>query len=150
MRLLGPPLDDAEREQLLANARAMLGMPWRHKGRRASGADCIGFLRLLIGTIRHIPETRMDYGRTPHNGKLRAGMCEYLGEPVTGPMQPCDIVTMRWSGEAHHVGMIVPHWYHGVGLIHADNTAPGEAGGRVIEHGIDAAWRRRILEWWRP
>jgi len=148
-RLLGPEFSDDEREQLLANARAMLGTPWRHKGRRLSGTDCIGFLRLLFCSIRKIPETRMDYGRTPHNGKLQAGLTEYLGEPVSGPMRSCDVVTMRWNGDAHHVGLVVPHWHRGLGLIHADNTAPGGEG-RVVEHGIDPFWQARILQWWRP
>jgi hypothetical protein len=147
-RLLGEPFSDSEREQLLANARAMLDMPWRHKGTRTSGADCVQFLRLAFNSIRPIPATRMDYGRTPHNGKLESGLTEYLGPPAHGPMQPCDIVTMRWTGEAHHVGLIVPHWHYGIGLIHADNTATG--GPRVVEHGIDKFWRQRILQWWRP
>ena len=55
---------------------------------------------------------------------------------------------MRWTGDAHHVGLIVPHPQREFGLIHADNTAAG--GPRVVEHGIDKFWRRRILEWWRP
>ena len=97
-----------------------------------------------------MPQTRLDYGRTPYNDRLREGMVEYLGEPVAGPPLPGDVVMMRTTGPAHHVGLIVPHWHYGIGLIHADNSAPGEAGGRVVEHGVDVHWQARFLEWFRP
>jgi cell wall-associated NlpC family hydrolase len=147
-RHLGPPLTDAEREIVFATARGDVGEPWKHKGRSDRGRDCIGWLRQWFLPVRDIPDTRLDYGRTPHNGKLRAGLIEYLGDPISGPMQPGDVVTMHWTGDAHHVGLIVPHPFRGLGLIHADNTATG--GPRVVEHGIDKHWRRRIIEWWRP
>lgn len=147
-RHLGPLLIDAEREIVFANANAMLGTPYKHKGRKAKGIDCIGFLFLIFQSVREIPPTRLDYGRTPHNGKLRAGLIDYLGEPVTGPMCAGDVVTMRWTDDAHHVGLIVPHPQREFGLIHADNRASG--GPRVVGHGIDKHWQNRIIEWWRP
>ena len=57
------------------------------------------------------------------------------------------MVAMRWGmGDAHHVGYVVPHDFHGRGLIHAAGTATG--GGRVVEHGMDAAWLARLITGW--
>ena len=36
------------REGFLAEARKLLGTPWRHRGRSARGVDCVGLL-LLAG-----------------------------------------------------------------------------------------------------
>ena len=75
-------------------SRGMLGTPYKHKGCRLNGTDCIGFLFLLFSTVRAVPKTSLDYGRTPHNGKLRAGLIDYLGQPAAahataGTSSPC-------------------------------------------------------------
>lgn len=153
-RLLGSPLTEAERAVMLEQARATLGLPWRHKGRSDRGVDCLGEVWLVLARTLQItrgeslPLPRKDYGRRPFNRELREGLIEYIGEPVAGPPVPGVVVTMTWAGEEHHVGLVVPHPFHGIGLIHADNTAAG--GPRVVEHGIDAIWQRRILEVFRP
>lgn len=157
-RLLGPPLTDAERAVVLTEAHKLLGVRWRHKGRTERGVDCIGSVYLTLarallalrGLILPLP--RDDYGRTPFNRQLRAGLIDWLGDPFLiddshAPL-PGDVVTLRWTGEEHHVAMVVPHPFYGIGLIHADNTATG--GPRVVEHGVDALWRSALVEAFRP
>lgn len=150
-RLLGPPLTEAERALVRAEARFLLGTPWRHKGRTARGVDCVGFPRLLLGRVLketrglRLPAIPDNYGRTPHNQRLRREICAWLGDPVH--LDQADLVTMTWNHEAHHVGLLVPHPFYGVGVIHADNTAAG--GPRVVEHGVDHVWRHRFVEGWR-
>jgi cell wall-associated NlpC family hydrolase len=150
VRLLGPPLTDVEREAFVAAMLARVGKPWRHQGRTERGADCIGHVHLALATVRTHPVPRTDYGRTPHNDKLRTGLRDYLGEPVAGELRVGDIVSMRTAGAAHHVGVIVPHPDWGLGLVHGDSNAPGVAGMRVVYHGLDARWRSRIVEVFRP
>lgn len=149
MRLLGPPLTDDERAAFVAGMIARVGLPWRHKGRREDAADCIGHVYLELAKLRPLPPTRLDYGRTPHNRKLRAGLIDYLGDPVAD-LQTGDIVTLRGAGEEHHVGVLVPHPDYPLGLVHAYAKAPGPEGPRVIYHGLDARWRGRIVEGFRP
>lgn len=153
-RLLGPPFNDRGRAIMLAEARKLLGTPWRHQGRTTRGIDCLGFVWFTLArTVLRLhgldlPLPRSDYGRTPHNGKLREGLILWLGEPVGEP-QPCDIVTLKRAGEeAHHVAIVTPHPHHGLGLIHADNGAAG--GPRVVEHGWDEQWDRCFVEAFRP
>lgn len=151
-RLIGEaPFTDGERALLIAEARKLLGMPWRHQGRRERAADCIGFVWLALQKVRPIPDTRIDYGRTPYLAKLREGLIEYLGPPVSGEPRPGDVVTIAWgNGQDQHLALVVDHPEYGIGLLHADNNAAGTKGPRVVEHGIDAHWRRRITGIWRP
>lgn len=150
-RLIGDaPFTQEEREALIQHARTFIGKPWKHQGRRDAGADCIGWVWMFIQGVRQAPTPRIDYGRTPSLGKLRAGLIEYLGLPVQGPPTPGDIVTLVWKSEEQHLALVTPHPAYGVGLLHADNHAPGLQGPRVVEHGIDRYWRRRITGVWRP
>lgn len=151
MRLLGSPLSDAERAAFVAAMLARVDKPWQHQGRTERGADCIGHVHLALATVRPHPVPRTDYGRTPHNGKLRTGLREYLGEPVTDGPRVGDIVSLRTNnGDAHHVGVIVPHPDYPLGLVHGDSNPPGVAGMRVVYHGLDARWSSRIVEVFRP
>jgi hypothetical protein len=156
-RLLGDPLTDAERAVMFIHARELVGTPYKGKGRTEKAVDCLGAVWLVLyrtlletrGIL--LPKPRDDYGRTPFNRQLRAGLVEWLGPPVAlraKDLRPGDIPTMRWTGEEHHVGLIVPHPFHPYGIVHADNGATG--GPRVVEHGCDAVWRQRFIEGFRP
>lgn len=145
MRLLGEPLTAEERITVVATARSFVGLPWRHQGRTVRGMDCIGMADLALASVRPMSRARTDYGRLPSNGKLRASLIETLGEPVTGEPQFCDLVTMKWAGEEHHLALVVDHPAYPYGLIHASNLDQ-----RVIEHGADPQWRRRIVDVFRP
>ncbi len=149
-------LTDDERLVLIDEARKLVGTPWRHQGRTVAGADCIGFgwlvyaATLLICRGITLDKPRSDYGRTPSGGKLRAELVEWLGDPVDREPIPGDIVTIKWAGDERHLGIIVPHPQRDYGMIHGDNTAAGAEGPRVVEHGMDARWRARIVEVWAP
>lgn len=152
-RLIGEaPFTDGERAAALAAGRRMIGGEWRHQARKASAMDCIGFVWLALNAARPSPMPRTDYGRTPYLAKLREGLTEYLGPPVSGEPRPGDVVTLAWgpNGEDRHLALVTDHPEYGIGLLHADNNAPGAKGPRVVEHGIDAHWRKRITGVWRP
>ena len=142
----GDPLSEAERAAVFAEARNLLGVPWRHKGRTERGVDCLGLLWLPLSRVRPVVRPADDYGRLPHNKRLRAELTAWLGEPV--PLDRADVVTMRWGpkGEEHHVGYVVSHPFHPRGLIECASSECG--GGRVVEHGIDAMWQARLIEGW--
>lgn len=150
-RLIGDaPFSDEERALLLVEARKLIGMPWRHQGRTENGSDCVGFLWLPAAKVRDIPKPHVHYGRLPNTKqKLRAGIIEYLGEPVDRDPIPFDVVTLEWTAGEQHVALVTPHPHYGIGLLHCDNHAPGPKGPRVVEHGADAHWVNRIAEVWR-
>lgn len=149
MRLI-PELSPEQRIAFVAAARGFSGAAWAHQGRRAHRMDCLGLAVLSFLAIGVALRDRTDYGLRPHNRKLSAEMREHFGVPVQD-LQLADIVTLRWTGEEHHVAIVTDH-PHGIGLIHCWRNSPGApaGGGRVVEHGIDAAWRGRIVEIFRP
>lgn len=105
--------------------------------------DCIGLLVLSFRAIGVDLVDEVGYGRTPYNQRLRAALTARLGPPVPGPLQPGDVVTMRWNGEEMHVGLLTDH-PEGLGLIHCARDRKG-----VVEHRLTADWAERIVEAWR-
>ncbi|NWA25517.1 C40 family peptidase [Pseudomonas gingeri] len=128
----------------LAEARTYLGCKWRHRGRNQFGIDCIGLLVKAMVAGGFEMRDRVDYSRTPHMDGLEREMLEHFGEPVED-LRPGDVVLMAWDGqfEPSHVGLIGAG-DHGVTLIHSYSQVS------VTEHGIDEAWRRRIIRIYRP
>lgn len=130
---------------LVAAARRYMGARWKHQGRRPHALDCLGLVVLALRDIGHAPADRQGYGRTPYNSQLAATLRVHFGEPVAD-LQPGDIVTMTWAGEAHHVAIVTDH-PEGLGLIHCFSSAAG--GGRVVEHRLSDDYRSRIVEAFR-
>lgn len=148
MRLLGEPFTPEERLAAIAAARGFLGVRWGHHG-RGRRLDCLGMVHAAARAVRpSIPDLPTDYGRLPHSGTLRARMCEWLGEPVQREPVPGDVVSWHLAGDENHVGLVTDHPDYGIGLIHSYALTAGGQGGKVIEHGIDAKERRRIVEVW--
>ena len=146
MRLLGNPFTEAERIAAIAAARGLLGVRWGHQG-RGHRLDCLGLVWAAARAVRpSIPDLPTDYGRTPYKGTLRTSMCDWLGEPVQREPRPGDVVSWALAGDPNHVGLVVDHPDYGIGLVHSYALTAGGAGGKVIEHGIDAKERRRIVE----
>lgn len=150
MRTLGEPLTVAERQAVIAAARALLGKPWRHHAYGPRHYDCRGILWAVLAVVRPLPAPPADYGRLPHNRTLRAHLVAWLGEPVTRDPIPGDIVSLKWTGEENHVALVVDHPDRGIGFLHCYSRAAGAGGGRVIEHGADARELRRIVEVFSP
>ncbi len=155
-RLIGDTaFTDAERAVLFEEAHRLIGTPWRHQGRTERGADCIGyvwlvFARTLLRTRGTVLEmARADYGLTPAVDKLRYELDRFAGPAVDDAPQAADVVSIRWRGDEHHLAIVVPHPY-GLGLIHADNTAAGPQGRRVVYHRMGPEWLCRIAEVRRP
>lgn len=128
----------------LAEARTYIGSKWRHRGRNKFGIDCIGLLVVAMTAGGFVMRDRTDYSRTPHLDGLEREMLEHFGEPVDD-LRPGDVVLMAWDGQAEpsHVGLI-GNGVHGVTLIHSYSQIS------VTEHGIDEAWRKRIVRIYRP
>lgn len=151
MRLV-PQLTDAQRAGVIASARKLRGLKFRHQGRTTRGIDCIGVLVVAFKGAGIKLKDRIDYGKLPANRKLAQSLWQHFGLPVKhgrkriqpSDLQPGDIATMHWGDEECHVGLIVDH-PHGVGMVHAYNNGQG-----VIEHGVDALWASRMFAVYRP
>lgn len=128
------------RADIIAEARRWLGTPFQHQGRmRGVGCDCLGLVAgvaLALGYIDQQPPA--DYGRRPDGRRLAAALDTYLTCKQGAP-EPGDIVLMTWRINPMHVA-IVGDSVSPFSLIHAASEF-----GRVVEHGADANWQRRIL-----
>lgn len=129
---------------VVAAARAHLGAPFRHRGRKPSGLDCAGLLVLAYRSLGvELPDIRI-YGREPHrNGLVRAVEAGF-GSPLPRDPEPGDVLLMRFEEEPHHLGIAGDYVYGGLSLIHAYGTA-----GKVVEHRLDDLWRGRIVAVYR-
>lgn len=141
-----------ERMRELVAAR----VPFVHQGKTLAGMDCVGALCYALQYEGDVP----SYPRDPVNGELERELRRILGEPVfyranllTDPvvsneeLREADVVSMQYAGPVRHVGMIgnyqpVPGQ---LSLLHTSASI-----GRVVEHILDAKWRRRIVGVWRP
>jgi cell wall-associated NlpC family hydrolase len=131
-------------DELIVQARALVGVPWKHQGRSGYGVDCIGLIDLsfkgagidwakLIGVV-----DQRDYGRSaqPELLRLVREHCEIVSLPIDG----C-LIVMKFPQERYprHFGI----YAHG-NIIHADARA-----GNVVEHGYRGLWQRCQHSLWK-
>lgn len=120
----------------IAAARSYVGVPFHHQGRTRHGVDCIGLVVCAARDAGLALVDRTDYPRDP-NGLLPVEMARQFA--AAEPAQAGDILLMRFRGEPQHVAILA-----GTTLIHGYASI-----GRVVEHGLDAKWRRRIVAAYR-
>lgn len=142
-----PILTAIERDQFIAAARAYLGVRWRHQGRSKAGVDCAGTLICAMRDIGKGPVDSQGYSRYPHGQQLQTLLRANCGDPLPAndPMQPGDVVLMKFKGDPSHLGVLTAYYLGGLGLLHA--FAQNRA---VVEHRLDEQWRARIVEVYRP
>jgi cell wall-associated NlpC family hydrolase len=148
MRAIGPPLTPQESARLVAEARALLDVRFRHMGRSRRGVDCAGtVLMALLAIGRPFNDNNGEaYGREPFNGTLRKMLIENLGAPIPREeMRVGDVPLMEFENEPHHVGLLGDYQYGGLSLIHGYARVR-----KVVEHRLDKTWRNRIVEVYRP
>lgn len=134
---------------VVACARRWVGTPWRHQGRSEAGIDCAG-LPIAIAKELGLADVRVSgYGRQPDGRTLRSICRRYMRPVEVSEMSPGDVVTMRFPGavDESHLAVVVDHPRRGLGIVHALNAKDGR--GRVVEHGLDDAWRSRITAVYR-
>lgn len=148
-------------EHIIARtARGWNGTRFRHQGREkknaayVGGVDCLG---LLIGVASELSLMVWDkcegrwaalqsldnryYGHVPDSGLLlqQLARCSDQRLAVDG-MKSGDVALTQIDGNAQHLGVVSDYPLGGHGLIHA--YAPAR---KVIEHGLDDAWRKSIV-----
>jgi cell wall-associated NlpC family hydrolase len=129
-------------EALIAAARELLEMPFRHQGRSPSGkTDCAGVICHVAARNNIQHEDQNDYPRLPGGSRLEAALDgqEYLVRVPIANIQAGDVLLMKFTGDPQHLGL-----YTGENIIHAYESV-----GKVVEHGLTADWQRRIVRAYR-
>lgn len=130
------PSQESVRAAIVCQARACLGTPFRHQGRRAGrGLDCVGLAAHVGRRLGLVAYDHLAYGRVPPKGALEqhlaaAGLCKI---PVAGA-RPGDLYLIAFDRSPQHLAIKTD-----IGIIHAYLAVR-----RVVEHRLDDEWRARI------
>lgn len=153
MTRLIPRLSGADRAAFIAAARSLMGAPFKHKGRDASGVDCVGLCVYALKQLGIECDDLANYSPDPDGVTLRQKVEQHLG-PAIKQWRPGDIVLMRWHENArsrtvycNHVGILGVAPYGPVWtLIHSHRETPRRGPeNRVKEHALAGAWARRVV-----
>ena len=135
-------------EAVVAHARSMIGVAWRHQGRKPWAVDCAGLVVLSFAAAGWpgAGDSPARYGREPWDDMLRRTLVGHFGAPLeAGEWQAGDVPLFRWGrGEPTHVGIIADHPRGGLSIIHASNR-PG-----VVEVQLIGRLRECVIEVYRP
>lgn len=135
----------SDKSSVFLAVRRFLGVPYRHQGRGGDGLDCLGLL-LAVAKILQLRDAqgawlaegdRWDYGWRPDGVAFEAELAQRM-RPAETP-QAGDVALFRLQGNPQHVGILSDLPDGRRGLIHAHAPA-----GRVVEHGFDGPWPRRL------
>lgn len=127
---------------IVTAARECVGTPFAHQGRILNRAlDCAGVAVHAARSVGIDVVEPAAYSRLPNAAMLEWWLDHqpFLERVAVGDMQPADLLLMRFTGEPQHLAV-----YTGDTIVHAY-----QAIGRVVEHGLDDKWRRRIVRVYR-
>ena len=129
-------------DKMVTAAREYLDTPFRHQGRLVGvGVDCAGVVVHAVRSCGVDVKDVVGYGPTPNKGLLEQSLEGHLAliKVNKTEMTAGDILLMRFVREPQHLAV-----FTGDGIVHAY-----EAAGKCCEHGLDEAWRSRIVQVYR-
>ncbi len=126
-------------QQIVDRARECIGTPFKHQGRIAGMAlDCAG-LAVHVASAWHPVDEPQAYGRLPHDAQLEHWIERQIFLDRAPKPQAGDVLLMRFVREPQHLAICA-----GDTIIHSYQRASA-----VVEHNLDALWRRRIVAVYR-
>lgn len=127
------------RREIVALARKALGTPYRHQGRQPGrGLDCAGLVLSIGHDLGLTSFDLTNYPRLPQGDRL-VDLARQAEFSEVDEALPGDVYCLRLVTHPQHLAIVSER-----GIIHACQRR-----GRVIEHRLDAAWRRRIVSTFR-
>lgn len=103
------------------------------------GLDCIGLVVVALRAAGLCVQDRLDYGVRPDGRSLVQALAAHGAETVT-EIQTGDVLLFRYDHQPQHVALATG----ADSMIHS--FAPARM---VVETGIGAYWRRRLVGVWR-
>lgn len=130
----------------VAEARALKGAKWRHRGRKPWAVDCIGLVAVAAQRSGLAVADAQGYGREPWEDLLRAGCRARWGHPLpASEAAPGDVAVFRFApGEPSHMGVVADHPEGGLSLIHSQQLHG------VVEQRLAGKMLASIVEVYRP
>lgn len=132
-------LTDDIRPKIVAAARRMVGVRFRHGGRTAQGVDCIGLLTVVYASVGVTLAAPNDYSRRPGVTYAFAQASQFADRISIEDAGPGDIVQMNYAGMPVHFGIISDR-----GVIHSAALLR-----KVVEHTLARDGEGRPAAFWR-
>lgn len=126
------------RNKIVQAAKQTVGTAYHSMGRKVGvGLDCVGVVVHCAQAIQYPYVDCKRYSEKPGQKELFAYLDANFEEIELDKAQPGDILVFwfREKGVEQHLAM-----KSDLGMIHIYNTV-----GRVVEHGIDEFWQKRLL-----
>ena len=124
----------------IAAARAYLGVPWVHQGRSHAGVDCLGLV-VEAARVSHANTVDVrDYAAQAQDETMLQVCQQHMDRVQTSALLPGDVVIVKY-GNQRHMAIVTDYPAPGeLALLHASSIY-----GKVVEHRLDATWRRLLL-----
>jgi len=106
--------------EVLRQARALLGVPWRHLGRSETGLDCIGLVLLSASRSGLALPDPAPYPRRPTSHLMRREIEQHLVQVNLSTAQEGDLLVFNAGRWGSHVGLASVHpLYSQPAVVHA-------------------------------
>jgi len=136
---------------VIDEARSWVGTPFHHQAAlKGVGCDCAGLVRGVAEACDLAPgflqrwRGHSNYGRVPNPRRMERTLRAFLLPVPLAEMRVGDVLWMQWRRDLPmHLGLLAAHEGR-LTLIHALEDI-----GRVVEHGLTAEWRCRVVSVWR-
>lgn len=125
------------RPQVVAEARSLIDVPFKHQGRSREGLDCVGVAIMVVHALGLSDFDITDYGRAPNVEQMRGLLEKHLDYVPFRDVQPGDILWLR-APEPQHLAIVTST--EPLMMVHAFSKV-----GRVVETGVDRFWRKHIV-----
>jgi len=139
-------LDLDARAAIVAEARAWLGVRFRHQGRSAEGVDCAGLV-ICVGRKLGLLPADLDvngYSRRPDGVSLLQACGEHLRRIPAGEARAGDVLVFRIERDPQHLAVLADYFAGGHAIIHA--YAPNRS---VVENRLDGWWLSHLVAAYR-
>jgi cell wall-associated NlpC family hydrolase len=113
-----------------------LGVPYVHLGRSRHGVDCAGLVLCVAHDLGLTDWDDTNYSDQPDPEHLKSCVEQFCKRVCCGDcMQAGDVLLLEIRGSAQHLAICTQPGR----MVHAYQTPM-----MVVEHSIDAKWRRRL------
>jgi len=114
-----------QQQEIVASARSLLGIRWKHQARDGGSLDCAGVVLHAAKAQGFVDwDIPADYEREAPPEAMLSVCREHLIEIPRAELSPGDMVVLRYA-KTNHIGVIGDYPVDGhVSIIHAQATSP--------------------------
>lgn len=128
------------RSIIVAAARRLIGVRFRHGGRSAQGVDCIGLLTVAYASAGITLNAPGDYAKRPTVPYAFAQAASFASRIDASDAGPGDIVQMSYGRAPVHFGILT----EASGVVHSAALLR-----RVVENSLPKSGEGRAIAYWR-